>query len=326
MDLIADILLAAGAIGAAVYCVVLSRRLSRLTDLQGGVGGAVATLSAQVDEMTRALDRSRRAAGEQSATLERSTRRAEDAARRLDLLVAAMHDLPSEAPGTARGGARDGAHAEARRAAEAAEAPAGDEGARAAPEGAGSPEAVRGPRPLGGAERMVARTHAAPPVAGPVAGPTVGPARPAPEPKPEPRPAPAAQPNAPTPAPEPTPEPMAEPAADPAASAGDWTDDAAAWDDWDPFEVAEPVDLAPEPAGRAADRAAQTPAPERAIGSRPHGGEAPAAAPERAAPEPASRPTAAPLPIFTAARPAVRPAPVAEGLPAAMVRRLRVGE
>lgn len=96
MDLIADILLAAGALGAAVYCVVLSRRLSRFTDLQGGMGGAVATLSAQVDEMTRALERARRAAGDQSGTLERSTRRAEEVARRLELLVASLHDLPAE--------------------------------------------------------------------------------------------------------------------------------------------------------------------------------------------------------------------------------------
>lgn len=96
MELIADMLLAAGAVGAAFYCVVLSRRLTRFTDLQGGVGGAVAALSSQVDEMTRALDRSRRAAGEQSGTLERSTRKAEEVARRLELLVASMHDLPAE--------------------------------------------------------------------------------------------------------------------------------------------------------------------------------------------------------------------------------------
>ena len=103
MDLIADMLLAAGALGAAVYCVVLSRRLSRFTDLQGGVGGAVAALSAQVDEMTRALERSRRAAGEQAGSLERSTRKATDVSRRLELLMASMHDIPAAAgPAPAR--------------------------------------------------------------------------------------------------------------------------------------------------------------------------------------------------------------------------------
>ncbi|HBT01357.1 MAG TPA: hypothetical protein DEB47_16175, partial [Citreicella sp.] len=55
MDLIADILLAAGALGAGFYCFVLSRRLTRFTDLEQGVGGAVAVLSAQVDDLTRTL-------------------------------------------------------------------------------------------------------------------------------------------------------------------------------------------------------------------------------------------------------------------------------
>ena len=41
MDLIADIFLIAGALGAGFYCIVLSRRLSRFTDLENGVGGAV---------------------------------------------------------------------------------------------------------------------------------------------------------------------------------------------------------------------------------------------------------------------------------------------
>ena len=56
MDLIADIFLIAGALGAGFYCIVLSRRLSRFTDLENGVGGAVAILSQQVDDLTRALD------------------------------------------------------------------------------------------------------------------------------------------------------------------------------------------------------------------------------------------------------------------------------
>ena len=55
MNLIADILLAAGAMGAGLYCLVLSRRLRRFTDLEKGVGGAVAVLSAQVDDLTRTL-------------------------------------------------------------------------------------------------------------------------------------------------------------------------------------------------------------------------------------------------------------------------------
>ncbi len=47
MELIADILLVAGALGAGLYCFVLSRRLRKFTDLEQGVGGAVAVLSSQ---------------------------------------------------------------------------------------------------------------------------------------------------------------------------------------------------------------------------------------------------------------------------------------
>jgi len=55
MNQIADILLVAGALGAGFYCFILARRLSRFNDLENGVGGAVAVLSAQVDDLTRAL-------------------------------------------------------------------------------------------------------------------------------------------------------------------------------------------------------------------------------------------------------------------------------
>ena len=96
MELIADILLIAGAIGAAFYCIVLSRRLSRFTDLENGVGGAIAVLSAQVDDMTKALDKAQESARGSTETLSKLTDRAEDMARRLELLLASMHDLPDE--------------------------------------------------------------------------------------------------------------------------------------------------------------------------------------------------------------------------------------
>ena len=94
MDLIADILLVAGALGAGLYCFVLARRLSRFNDLETGVGGAVAVLSAQVDDLTRTLQAAQKTAGESTETLGDLTGRAEDVAKRLELLVASMHDLP----------------------------------------------------------------------------------------------------------------------------------------------------------------------------------------------------------------------------------------
>lgn len=103
MEFLADVLLAAGALGAAVYCAILSRRLTRLTRLETGMGGAIAVLSVQVDDMTRALQQARAAAQESSGTLEQVTMRAEQAAARLELLLAALHDLPEPAaPALAR--------------------------------------------------------------------------------------------------------------------------------------------------------------------------------------------------------------------------------
>ncbi|MCR9108392.1 hypothetical protein [Marivita sp. XM-24bin2] len=94
MDLVADILLVAGALGAGLYCFILSRRLTRFTDLENGVGAAVAVLSAQVSDLQVALETAQRTATHSSDSLEDLTQRAEDAAKRLELMVASMHDLP----------------------------------------------------------------------------------------------------------------------------------------------------------------------------------------------------------------------------------------
>jgi len=95
---IADILLAAGAIGAGFYCLTLSRRLRRFTDLEKGVGGAVAVLSAQVDDLTRTLTRAQGAAANSVGALSATAERAEHAGKRLELLMASLHDLPEAAP------------------------------------------------------------------------------------------------------------------------------------------------------------------------------------------------------------------------------------
>jgi hypothetical protein len=94
MQLIADILLAAGAIGAGLYCLVLSRRLTRFNDLENGMGGAVAMLSVQVDDLKRALEQAKSTAADASVRLEQTTERAEETARRLELAMASSHDAP----------------------------------------------------------------------------------------------------------------------------------------------------------------------------------------------------------------------------------------
>ncbi len=94
MNFIADVLLIAGAFGAGIYCFVLSRRLKRFNDLEKGVGGAVAVLSAQVDDLKNTLENAQGTASTSTKSLEGLTDRAESVAKRLELLVASMHDLP----------------------------------------------------------------------------------------------------------------------------------------------------------------------------------------------------------------------------------------
>jgi hypothetical protein len=93
VELIADILLVAGALGAGLYCFVLARRLARFNDLETGIGGAVAVLSAQVDDLTKTLAAAQTAASTSTVMLEGLTERADSVARRLELLVASLHDL-----------------------------------------------------------------------------------------------------------------------------------------------------------------------------------------------------------------------------------------
>ena len=102
MTLIADVLLAAGALGAALYCFVLSRRLRRFTDLEKGVGGAVAVMSMQVDDLTKTLKSAKEGARVSAAQLEDLNHRAEAARERLEILLASLHDLPVPQPAPAR--------------------------------------------------------------------------------------------------------------------------------------------------------------------------------------------------------------------------------
>jgi hypothetical protein len=97
MELVADGLLISAAIVAALYCHVLSRRLRRFGDLDTGLGGAVATLSRQAEDLRAAIDEARRSATESTRELAKRTARADSAAGRLEILIAAMHDAESRA-------------------------------------------------------------------------------------------------------------------------------------------------------------------------------------------------------------------------------------
>lgn len=94
MDYFADIFLGAGALAAAFYCLILSRKLSKLSGLDQDLGTAIAVLSKQVDDMTRVLAEAKEAAGASSAQLSQMTERAEDVAGKLEIMLGALEDLP----------------------------------------------------------------------------------------------------------------------------------------------------------------------------------------------------------------------------------------
>lgn len=107
MDLIADILLAAGALGAGFYCFVLSRRLKKFHDLEKGVGGAVAVLSSQVDDLNKSLKEAQAISNGSSHELKQLTGRAETVAQRLELMMASLHDIPAVETGSVEASAHE---------------------------------------------------------------------------------------------------------------------------------------------------------------------------------------------------------------------------
>jgi len=98
MNFIADTLLLSGALGAGFYCWMLGRRLRHFTDLEHGVGGAVAVLSVQVDDLSKALTLAQNSAKGAISTIEDVNQRGEQTAQRLELLLGSMHDLPQSPP------------------------------------------------------------------------------------------------------------------------------------------------------------------------------------------------------------------------------------
>lgn len=87
MELIADGVLILAALAAMAYCMVLSRRLRRLTELDGGLGAAITALSREVDHLSGALAEAKTATTDSATDLSTQCRAAHVAARRLEALV-----------------------------------------------------------------------------------------------------------------------------------------------------------------------------------------------------------------------------------------------
>ena len=97
MEFIADGLIVFSALVAALYCYILSRRLSALRDLDQGLGGAIAGLSARVEQTKVSLADTKATTTDLTRELSAVTARAEIAAGRLELLLATLHSSEKEA-------------------------------------------------------------------------------------------------------------------------------------------------------------------------------------------------------------------------------------
>ena len=87
MELIADGLVFLGALVASVYCIVLSRRLRRMSMLEDGVGQAITSLSSQVEEMRTALAEAKISTETAGADVDARVGKAVKAAERLEQLT-----------------------------------------------------------------------------------------------------------------------------------------------------------------------------------------------------------------------------------------------
>ena len=59
------------------------------------MGGAIAVLSAQIDDLTKMLGQAEESAKSSAQTLQDLTSRSEAGASKLELLLAALHDIPN---------------------------------------------------------------------------------------------------------------------------------------------------------------------------------------------------------------------------------------
>ena len=92
MALISDVFVFGAAAAAALYCFILSRRIKKLNDLDKGLGGAIASFSANVEQLEQALKTARTATDVSLSELSEICHKSEVSARRLELLLATLDD------------------------------------------------------------------------------------------------------------------------------------------------------------------------------------------------------------------------------------------
>jgi hypothetical protein len=93
----ADFLVIVASLGAMCYCIILSRRLNRLTSFDKGLGGAIAVMSSQVDEMKAALREAKAGSDGAGKQLHELVHQAREISSELEMMIAACHDFAEEA-------------------------------------------------------------------------------------------------------------------------------------------------------------------------------------------------------------------------------------
>lgn len=93
----ADILLMTASLGAAAYCMILSRRLTKLGSFDKGIGSAIAVMSAQVEEMKTALGEAKAGSDGAGTHLNDLVRQAREISAELEMMIAACHDFAETA-------------------------------------------------------------------------------------------------------------------------------------------------------------------------------------------------------------------------------------
>ena len=112
MDLLMNGLLMAATLFAGGYCWVLARRVRDLKSLDSGLGGAIVTLTRQVELARTTLDEARAASRDTRQDLAQLVAKADGAAGQLRLLIAAAPPARSRPPAArARASARARARA-----------------------------------------------------------------------------------------------------------------------------------------------------------------------------------------------------------------------
>ncbi|MFO1144712.1 MAG: hypothetical protein U1E59_20510 [Amaricoccus sp.] len=89
MDLLMNGLLMAGTLFAGGYCWILARRVRELKSLDKGLGGAIVTLTRQIELARSTLDEAKSSSRDTSKELSQLVARADGAAGQLRLLLAA---------------------------------------------------------------------------------------------------------------------------------------------------------------------------------------------------------------------------------------------